>query len=64
MLRARGVLIPVTLLMLGCVDTAEPTGPAPPPPGDEGELTSAVVTDDPHSEADRPPTAARPGASR
>ena len=43
MTRLSGVL--VSVLMLGCVDTAEPTGPAPTPPGDEGELTSAVVTE-------------------
>jgi len=31
-------------LLWGCVDTADPTGPVPTPPGDEGEFTSVVVT--------------------
>lgn len=33
------------VLVLGCVDTAEPTGPAPTPPEDDGgELTPGAVT--------------------
>jgi hypothetical protein len=37
------VLMVVALVILGCVDTSEPTGPAPTPPEDGGELTSAEV---------------------
>jgi hypothetical protein len=46
MRRWSGVLIVLSILLPGCVDTAEPTGPVPTPPGDEGgELTSAVTTE-------------------
>jgi hypothetical protein len=48
--RSSAALLVVSLLVWGgCVDTAEPTGPVPgPPPDDGGELRSppAVSTDD------------------
>ncbi len=44
MLRWSAALMGCTVLLMACVETSEPTGPPPTPPGDEGELTSAVVT--------------------
>ena len=65
MSRWSGVLVAMSMLMLGCVDTAEPTGPVPTPPGDEGELTSAVVTEAGVEEPGGPgPTRPRSGAPR
>ena len=45
MTRASIVFVALSSLVVACVETDDPTGPAPTPPGDEGELTSAVVTE-------------------
>ena len=45
MTRASIVFVVLSSLVVACVETDDPTGPAPTPPGDEGELTSAVATE-------------------
>jgi len=62
--RAIGVLMVSVVLMLGCVDTDELTGPAPKPPGDEGELTSTVVSGADAAEQAQTTAARRPEAPR
>lgn len=64
MKRAIGVVVVAGILASGCVDTAEPTGPAPNPPGDEGELTSLVEPDVSDGEATTASARKRPNAPR
>lgn len=65
MSRWSAVLMVFSLLMLGCVDTAKPTGPVPMPPPDEGEFTSAVGTEAGNAgSAEGARTRLRSGASR
>lgn len=55
---SRGTLGSLLVVIAGCVDTAEPTGPMPNPPEDPGELTSVVIDAVGNASEGRTPSAA------